>query len=97
MKLTKQHINAARAITVAIVATVSLGACATYKDEFATINSRLDQLDVRCRALPRVPSPPTSRRSRPTSVWTRSKAAYSSLKGTGRSQAARLIAPSSLN
>ena len=47
MKLTKQHINAARAIPVAIVATVSLGACATYKDEFATINSRLDQLDVK--------------------------------------------------
>lgn len=31
MKLTKQHINAARAITVAIVATVSLGACAAYR------------------------------------------------------------------
>lgn len=32
MKLTKQHTNAARAITVAIVAAVSLGACPTPSD-----------------------------------------------------------------
>jgi len=51
MFLTKQQINAARAVTVAIVATVSLGACATYKDEFASINSRLDQLDVKVQQL----------------------------------------------
>ena len=47
MTLNKQHLMTARSLVVAIVATVSLGACATYKDEFATINSRLDQLDVK--------------------------------------------------
>ena len=43
MFLTKRQINTARTLTVAIIATVGLSACATYKDEFATINSRLDQ------------------------------------------------------
>ena len=43
MFLTKQHM--ARAFGVAIVATLGLGGCATYDDEFAGINSRLDQLD----------------------------------------------------
>ncbi|HDS1220572.1 hypothetical protein NJH49_01510 [Stenotrophomonas maltophilia] len=47
MILTKQHLMMARTLGVAIVATVGLGACATYKDDFATINSRLDQLDVK--------------------------------------------------
>lgn len=47
MFLTKQHLNTARTLGVAIIATLSLGACATYKDEFATINSRLDQLDTK--------------------------------------------------
>ena len=46
MFLTKQHLKTARTFGVAIVA-LSLGACATYKDEFATINSRLDQLDAK--------------------------------------------------
>ena len=32
---------------VAIVAGVGLAGCATYDDEFATINSRLDQLDTK--------------------------------------------------
>lgn len=44
---TKQHLKTARMLGVAIIATLSLGACATYKDEFATINSRLDQLDTK--------------------------------------------------
>lgn len=43
---TKQHLTTARTFGVAILA-LSLGACATYKDEFATINSRLDQLDTK--------------------------------------------------
>ncbi|WP_433851509.1 hypothetical protein [Stenotrophomonas nitritireducens] len=43
MFLTKQHLQ----LGVALVATLGLGACATYKDEFATINTRLDQLDAR--------------------------------------------------
>ncbi|MDZ5840697.1 hypothetical protein U4I66_02445 [Stenotrophomonas maltophilia] len=47
MILTKQHLMMVRTLGVAIVATVGLGACATYKDDFATINSRLDQLDVK--------------------------------------------------
>lgn len=47
MFLTKRQINTARTLTVAIIATLGLSACATYKDEFATINSRLDQLDVK--------------------------------------------------
>lgn len=47
MFLTKQHLTMARTLGVALVATVGLSACATYKDEFATINSRLDQLDVK--------------------------------------------------
>ena len=47
MILTKHHLTTARTLAVALVATVGLSACATYKDEFATINSRLDQLDVK--------------------------------------------------
>ena len=46
MSLTHQHLKTARVLGVAIVA-LSLGACATYKDEFANINSRLDQLDTK--------------------------------------------------
>ncbi|SBV36150.1 conserved exported hypothetical protein [uncultured Stenotrophomonas sp.] len=47
MFLTKQHLKTARTLGVAIAVTVGLGACATYKDDFATINTRLDQLDSR--------------------------------------------------
>ena len=47
MILTKQRLVMARTLGVAIVATVGLASCATYKDEFAGINSRLDQLDTR--------------------------------------------------
>jgi len=46
MFLNKQHLNTARMLGVAILA-LSLGACATYKDEFASINSRLDSLDTK--------------------------------------------------
>jgi murein lipoprotein len=44
--MNNQHMKTARNLGVAILA-LSLGACATYKDEFATINSRLDQLDTK--------------------------------------------------
>ena len=44
---TKQHLTTARMLGVAIVATLGLGGCATYGDEFANINSRLDQLDAK--------------------------------------------------
>jgi len=43
----RQHLTTARTLGVAIVAALGLASCATYDDEFATINSRLDQLDTR--------------------------------------------------
>lgn len=42
-----KHLTTARTLGVVVLATVSLGACATYDDDFAAINSRLDQLDSR--------------------------------------------------
>ena len=42
MFLTRKNL----AISVALVATMGLAGCATYTDEFATINSRLDRLDT---------------------------------------------------
>lgn len=45
MFLTKQQIVMARTFGVAMLVTFSLASCATYKEEFAGINSRLDQLD----------------------------------------------------
>ncbi len=50
MFLTKQHLVMARPLVVAIVATLGLAACATYDDEFAGINSRLDQLDTKVQS-----------------------------------------------
>ncbi|MEG3789157.1 hypothetical protein V1318_03390 [Lysobacter sp. CCNWLW3] len=47
---TKQHLTMARTLGVAIVATLSLASCATYKEEFAGINSRLDQLDTKVQS-----------------------------------------------
>jgi murein lipoprotein len=47
MFMTTKHLTTARTLAVAIIATVGLSSCATYKDEFATINSRLDQLDTK--------------------------------------------------
>lgn len=47
MLLTKQHMTTARTLGVALVVTLGLASCATYKEEFAGINSRLDQLDTR--------------------------------------------------
>lgn len=44
---TQKKVAIARTLGVALVALVGLGGCATYKDEFATINSRLDQLDTK--------------------------------------------------
>lgn len=46
----KQHVTAARSLAVAIVAALGLGACATYDDDFANINARLDQLDARVQS-----------------------------------------------
>lgn len=47
MPMNKQSLAMVRTLGVAIVAALSLSACATYDDEFAGINSRLDQLDTR--------------------------------------------------
>ncbi|HWS78571.1 MAG TPA: hypothetical protein VN205_09390 [Thermomonas sp.] len=50
MSLTKQHPAMGRLLAVAMVATLGLSACATYDDDFARINSRLDQLDTRVQS-----------------------------------------------
>jgi murein lipoprotein len=47
MFLTKQPLAMARTLGVVIVATLGLASCATYDEEFAGINSRLDQLDAK--------------------------------------------------
>lgn len=50
MSLSKPHLSTARTLIVALVASLGLGACATYDDEFAGINSRLDQVDARVQS-----------------------------------------------
>lgn len=50
MFLKKQHLMMARTLGVAIVATLGLSACATYDDEFAAVNTRLDQIDTRVQS-----------------------------------------------
>ncbi|RZA10213.1 MAG: hypothetical protein EOP93_25035 [Lysobacteraceae bacterium] len=47
MSLTKQHHAMARLLGVAILATLGLSGCKTYDDDFARVNSRLDQIDTR--------------------------------------------------
>ena len=44
---TKKHLKMARPLGLALVIATGLASCATYDDEFAGINSRLDQLDTR--------------------------------------------------
>ena len=43
----KKYLTMARPLGVALVVSMGLASCATYDDEFAGINSRLDQLDTR--------------------------------------------------
>lgn len=43
----KRFMTTARVLGVAMLAGVALSGCATYDDEFAGINSRLDQLDTK--------------------------------------------------
>lgn len=50
MFLTKQHRVVARTLGVALVAALSLAGCKTYDKEFATVNSRLDQLDTKVQS-----------------------------------------------
>ncbi|WP_305805224.1 hypothetical protein [Stenotrophomonas sp. YIM B06876] len=47
MLMTKKNLVITRTLGVALVAALGLGGCATYKEDFARINSRLDQLDVK--------------------------------------------------
>ena len=49
MFLTKKNLSTARTLGVVIV-TLSLAACATYDDDFAKVNSRLDQLDTKVQS-----------------------------------------------
>jgi murein lipoprotein len=44
---TKQYLTTARTLGVAIVVALGLASCASYDDDFARVNSRLDQLDTR--------------------------------------------------
>lgn len=43
----RQHLTTARTFGMAIVVALGFTGCATYDDEFAAVNSRLDQLDSR--------------------------------------------------
>lgn len=44
---TKPSLTTVRNLGVAVIATLGLASCATYTDDFAQINSRLDSLDTR--------------------------------------------------
>lgn len=50
MSITTKHLPLARALFVAMIATLGLSACVTYDDEFAAVNSRLDQIDTRVQS-----------------------------------------------
>ena len=45
MIVANHRFSQARLFGVALVAAISFSGCATYKEEFATINTRLDQID----------------------------------------------------
>ena len=47
MFTTKQQLTTARMLGVALVAAMGLAGCKTYDEDFARINSRLDQLDTK--------------------------------------------------
>ncbi len=44
---TRNHLKMLRPLGLAMLVSMGLASCATYDDEFAGINSRLDQLDTR--------------------------------------------------
>jgi murein lipoprotein len=43
----KKHLTMARPLGMAAMVAMGLASCATYDDDFARVNSRLDQLDTR--------------------------------------------------
>ena len=47
MLIRKHKSSVLRVLGVAMVAGLGLSGCASYDDEFATVNSRLDQIDAR--------------------------------------------------
>jgi murein lipoprotein len=47
---TRQHRAIARALGISVVVALGLASCATYDEDFARINSRLDQLDTRVQS-----------------------------------------------
>ena len=47
MRTTPQTLSLARTLGAALVATLALAGCKTYDEDFARINSRLDQLDTK--------------------------------------------------
>lgn len=50
MSAVRKPLVSARMLGVAIAAAVGLSACASYDDDFARVNSRLDQLDTRVQS-----------------------------------------------
>lgn len=46
MSLSTSHLSKARLFSVAMIAAVSFSGCA-YKEEFARVNTRLDQIDAK--------------------------------------------------
>ena len=47
MSLANHHFSQARLFGVAMIAAISFSGCATYKEDFATINTRLDHIDAK--------------------------------------------------
>ena len=50
MSLNKRHLAMARLFGVALVAGLGLSACKTYDEDFARVNSRLDQIDTKVQS-----------------------------------------------
>ena len=94
MNLNPQHMKTARALAVALIATVSLGACASYKNEFATINSRLDQLDVKVQGAAQSAESANQSAQQANQRLDQIEGRVQQRKGTCRPQAARVTAPS---
>lgn len=49
----RQHLAMARALGLAAIVAMGLASCASYDEDFARINSRLDQLDTQVQGAAR--------------------------------------------